>query len=183
MWLLALVSPVYIYALPFLHARWWRLDSCPPSHVPCFEWSDGGPELRLCAVAAVLAMASVLLPVVWHRRSLARLRCRAAGGPGTLLPFSSPASAARAAVLRYAGRLAMVLVILLPIYFLAWGESGLIVYCHQFSNGSGRIVPRPEDYVPLAAILTIFTALHLPTRRRVFGALDGLWDQPRSRVA
>ncbi|MDI1481346.1 hypothetical protein [Polyangium sp. y55x31] len=76
-------------------------------------------------------------------------------------------------MLRYEGRLAMVLVMLLPICFLALVESGIIVYCHQFSDGSGRIVPSPEDYVPLAAISTIFVAWHVPTRGRVLGALEG----------
>jgi hypothetical protein len=171
MWSLAMASPLYFYALPFLYGQWWRLDRCPPTHHPCFEWSEGGPDLVLCAVALALAIASVILPVVWHRRSLTRLRRRTAGGPGTRLQLSSPELARRAAVLRYAGRLAMVIVILSPIAFLALAESGIRMYSRHSSSGSGRTVPSPMDYVPFAAILTVFTALHIPTRRRVLGAL------------
>lgn len=174
MWCLGLLSPLALHALPFLYEWNFTGGACPPSYDPCYEWSGEWPDSRMCGVAAVLAIASLAFPIAWHRRSLARLRARSSGAPVAHLGVLNRQPRALALVDRYAGRLAMVFAMLFPIYFLAWSESAIRTYCHQFSEGSGRTVPSPENYVPLAAVVTIFIALHFPTQRRVLGVSGGM---------
>jgi hypothetical protein len=186
MWLLGLVSTLYLYVQPFLLVVVHAPGSCPDTLQPrvCAEWSTYGPDPHAFALAAPLLIGSLVLPLAWHRRALSRLSRHARpaldpgrpghyrAAPGTVLGLAVPELAARAAVRCYAGRLAMALSLLLPVYFLALRE-GSIATC--FHCPTRRIVPKPADYVPLLALSTLLLAFHLPTRRRVLGPLGPLW--------
>src|SRR6185437_16848669 len=69
MWSLGLVSTLYLYVQPFLFAEMMHQD---PGRL---VWSEDGPDPRAFVRAAPLLVASLVLPITWHRRALARL-CR-----------------------------------------------------------------------------------------------------------
>jgi hypothetical protein len=192
MWLLGLLSPFLIYVLPLIYEEVLKPGVCPPiaGGSVCYGWCTCGPDLRAFVRAAPLLIASLVLPLVWHRRSLARLARhtraepdptqpgRYRDAPGTVLLPVSPERFARAAVLRYAGRLAMVQALLLPVYFLAWREGSMPVCFHCWP----RIVPRAVDYIPLLALSTLLMAIHVPTRGRVLGGLARVWGALHQRT-
>ncbi|APR88603.1 hypothetical protein A7982_13952 [Minicystis rosea] len=180
MWLVGLVSPLYFYVLPFFYVLIFGREDAP-----WVEWSHQGAFPSSYPIVGLCAIASIVVPTVWHHRSLVRLRLRTTivpdprrpgsyrGAPGALTQIRQPELAARAAVLRYAQRLAMALVLLSPIYFVAWREAHIIVAFHV---PPPRIVPVPEDYLPMAVVVSLFVAWHFPTTHRVFGALD-VWGR------
>jgi hypothetical protein len=181
MWSLGLVSTLYLYVQPFFFAEAIHL------HPDRLVWSECGPDPRAFVRAAPLLVASLVLPITWHRRALARL-CRHTRAmidpsqpgryreaPRTVLRPALPELAARAAVLRYAGRLAMVLSLLLPVYFLAFHEGSPVV-CFHCAHPTA--LPRGVDYLPLLALSTLLLALHVPTRGRVLGDLARSWSEP-----
>src|SRR6185437_1193906 len=155
MWSLGLVSTSYLYVQPFIAAEVVRQS---PGLVVL---ADDGPDPRSFLRAAPLFVASLVLPIAWHRRALERLfrHTRAVmdssrpgryrDAPGALLRPAIPELAARAAVLRYAGRLAMALSLLLPVYFLAFheGSPGICFHC-----APPRHLPRALAYLPLLAV-------------------------------
>ncbi len=91
-----------------------------------------------------------------------------------------PELAARAAVLRYAGRLAMVLGLLLPVYFLAFREAIPPVTFHCLGPWGPTALRRAVCYVPLLALSTLLLAFHVPTRGRVLGKLARSWSGPEN---
>lgn len=180
MWLVGLVSPLYFYVLPFFHVLIFGREDAP-----WFEWSRGGTHPSAYPIVGLCAIASVVVPTVWHHRALARLRRRTTtvpdpwqpgsyrGAPGTLTELRHPELAARAAVLRYAQRLAMVIVLLSPIYLVAWREAHVIA---SFHVPPPLVVPVPADYLPMAVVCSLLVAWHFPTTHRAFGALD-VWGR------
>jgi hypothetical protein len=181
MWALGLVSTLYLYVQPFFVAEVIRMG---PDRL---VWAEHGPDPRAFLRAAPLLVASLVLPIAWHRRALARL-CRHTRAvvdpsqpgryreaPGTVLRPAIPELAARAAVLRYAGRLAMALGLLLPVYFLAFSEGNPMVCFHC---ALPRELPRGVAYIPLLGLSTLLLAFHVPTRGRVLGKLARSWSGP-----
>lgn len=167
MWLVALFAPALLYMLPL-----WYSNNMPPHHHPggnscgnCFEMSVEPPHALSCILVAILGLSSLALPTVWHRRSLARLhgRVRARFGDDEV----ASEMWARAAIFRYAGRLASALAFGLPIYFVAHAEASIQKSCGI--QGCIRFIPAAEVYLPLLAVLTIVTVAHAPTPGRVFG--------------
>ncbi|MBK8254326.1 MAG: hypothetical protein IPK82_16865 [Polyangiaceae bacterium] len=61
-------------------------------------------------------------------------------------------------------RLAIGTAALLPLYFLAWAESHVVTRCVQSNAGPQRIVPGPENYLPVLAIFTVLMIAHFPTQ-------------------
>jgi hypothetical protein len=191
MWLLGLLSPLYLIAQPLLHAKVLTPGRCPSGQV-CFEWSTYGPDPWSFVRAAPLLIASLVLPLVWHRRSLARLALhtraepdparsgRYRDAPGTLWVPVRPERFARAAVLRYAGRLAIAQALLLPVYFLAWREGSVPTCFHCPQN---RFLPNAVEYLPLLALSLLLMAVHVPTQGRVLGELARVWGALRQRGA
>jgi hypothetical protein len=186
MWILGLVSTLNLYAEPFVYAE--IMDLRHPCAGLYLVWSTDGPYVGAFVRAAPLLIGGLVLPLVWHRRALARLSRhtravldpgrpgRYREPPGTLLRPAVPELAARAAVLRYAGRLAMALALLLPVYFMALNESAF-PWCHP---GYQSEVPTAIEYLPLLALSTLLVAFHVPTRARVLGALGPWWAASRA---
>lgn len=181
-WLIGLAAPLCLYFMPTLYVHLFVQDNCPESASLCFRWCGGQPDVESWILTATLTLASIFFPAMWHRRSLKRLQLRTimVSDPGRpeayrLAPEMFPQAmyperVARAAVLRYGGRLAMALALLLLIQLIAWVEALAVGYSGL--TGSGVSVPYPGGYLPLALISTFFTVLQIPTKRRVFGHLD-----------
>jgi hypothetical protein len=191
MWLLGLVMPLYLYVQPFLVGELVGPAWCPYDFGACFDSSTHGPHPHAVVLAVPLLLGGLLMPIAWHRRSLARL-CRHTRAvvdpgqpgryreaPGTVLRAAIPELAARSAVLRYAGRLALALALLLPVYFVAWDQASIILGWPCLLRP--RVLPCPADYVPLLALSTLLVAFHVPTRRRVLGGLAGSWGGSGTR--
>jgi hypothetical protein len=189
MWILGLVSTLYLYVQPFLYVE--IMGFRPPCAGIYPVWSTDGPRVVAFVRAAPLLIGGLVLPLVWHRRALARLSRhtravldpgrpgRYREPPGTLLRPAVPELAARAAVLRYAGRLAIALALLLPVYFMAANE-GTFPLCYRYCYQVQVTVPTAIEYLPLLALSTLLVAFHVPTRARVLGALGPWWAASRA---
>src|SRR5277367_5032436 len=108
MWLLGLVSTLYLYVQPLLFIELLHPGSCSDDFRDCFVMSTYGPDPRAFGRAAPLLVGSLVLPLLWHRRALERL-CRHTRAvidpgrpgcfreaPGTVLRPAIPELAARA---------------------------------------------------------------------------------------
>ncbi len=174
MWSVWMISPLNLYSRAIFNNN-------VLAQYPMFHWWDESPSIGSCVITGALAMASLVLPTVWHRRSVARLRLRWSRVVGTLVPLSTPDAIARAALLRYAGRLALVVVILSPIYFVAWfGVTAYLLFpqmgvmaCYGLGfSGSARLRAAADGTGDLYGV----AFSHADSRLR-------LRSRPRARVA
>ncbi len=182
-WVIALLSPLCMYVITALHVELLLAVT---------EWStvgrdfagelvwDTSPSCRQAySIALAMALVAMFLPRLWYRNALARLR-RTVTAHGKsveavcadvikvpVCPLSEPQTLVRRILGIYSVRLAAELALTLPIFFVAFSEAQIAAAYRL--GGATYYFPEPQLYLPICAILTLTTMLHMPTHRRVFG--------------
>jgi hypothetical protein len=148
---------------------------------PSGIWCTGEVAPRTSYLrAALLVLASIVVPAVVHRRSLRRLRRRGRQEidptqptayrmpPGTRARLADPEGARRSAAACHASRLALSLGLVAPLPLMA--APYLLHWTPHFSSCSLEPVP----YAPLVLVAAGVIAIQFPTRRRVLRCIEDL---------
>jgi len=180
------LAPPLVWGFAVAHGGWPPAGHNPEAVGPSGLWCAGdGFSTTRYLEAALLVLASVTLPALVHRRSIARLRRSVVteidlsqpgtyrDAPATKPRLERPARTQRSVTARYLARLALSFALVAPLMFLAEAHMGWQV---PFTSCTPVVqcYVAPIEYGPLVLIAAGLIVAQLPTRRRALRSFEDI---------